>query len=66
MITTRDGYCAGRRDFEGFIKMASTHGSLNQVNSATFIMSMTGRVTKPLRSREVLSVIEPGFVPMVK
>lgn len=66
MITTRDGYCAGRKSFERFIKMASTHGSLNQINSATFVMSMTGRVTKALRSREVLSVIEPGFVPRVR
>ena len=65
MLTTRDGYCAGRKSFESFIKMASTHGSLNQSNSATFLMSMTGRVTRPLRTGEVLSVIEPGFVPRV-
>jgi hypothetical protein len=66
MVTVRDGYAAGRKEFERFIKMASTHGSLNQVNSASFVMSMTGRVNKPLRTGLVMSVIEPGFVPTIK
>lgn len=66
MITIRDGYCAGRGDFQAFIRMASTHGSLNQVNSATFVMSMTGRVRRLLRTGEVLGVIEPGFVAKVR
>jgi hypothetical protein len=66
MITLRDGYAAGRKDFERFIKMASTHGSLNQVNSATFLMSMTGRVNKPLKSEQVLGIVEPGFVPTIR
>jgi len=65
-ITIRDGFCAGRPAFEAFIKMASTHGSLNQVNSATFVMSMTGRVKGPLRTRDVFRMIEPGFVPQVR
>ena len=63
MVTTRDGFCCGRGDFEQFIHMASTHGSLNQVNSATFVMSMTGRVRSPLRTGEVLQTIEPGWKP---
>jgi hypothetical protein len=46
--------------------MASTHGSLNQVNTATFVMTMTGRVTKPLSMGQVLAAIEPGFVPTIK
>ena len=66
MLTIRDGYAAGRKDFEKFITMASTHGSLNQVNSATFMMSMTGRVDRPLRSSQVLAVVEPGFVPSIR
>jgi hypothetical protein len=66
MITTHDGYCAGRKSFEVFIKMASTHGSLNQVNSATFVMTMTGRVKGPLRTADVMGTIEPGFTPRVK
>jgi hypothetical protein len=63
MITTQDGFCAGREDFQMFIKMASTHGSLNQVNSATFVMSMTDRVKGPMRTADVLEIIEPGWTP---
>lgn len=66
MITTRDGFSAGRGDLQFFIKMASTHGSLNQINSATFVMTMTGRVKRPLRTGDVLGVIEPGYIPAVR
>jgi hypothetical protein len=61
MITTEDGFCAGRSGFEMFIQMASTHGSLNQVNSATFVMSMTDRVQHPMRTGDILKVIEPAW-----
>jgi hypothetical protein len=60
MVSMRDGSCAGLGSFEKLIKMASTHGGLNQVNSATFVMTMTGRTSGPLRTREVLEVLEPG------
>jgi len=44
--------------------MASSHGGLNQVNSATFIMTMTGRIQGPLRSMDLLQSIEPAlFAP---
>jgi len=66
LVVIRDGYCAGNPTFEKFIHMASTHGGLNQVNSATFVMSMTGRVKRPMKSREILPTIEPGFQPVVK
>lgn len=66
MVTIRDGFCCGRDDFERFIQMASTHGSLNQVNSATFVMSMTGRAKAPLRTGDVMNVIEPGYVPIAR
>jgi hypothetical protein len=61
----KDGWCAGRPEFEKFIKMASTHGSLNQLNTATFMMTMTGRADGPMRMRDVLGKIEPGFEPIV-
>jgi hypothetical protein len=66
MLTLKDGYCAGLPEYEKFITMASTHGGLNQLNSATPIMSMTGRVKGPLKSKQVLSVLEPGFEPAVR
>jgi len=66
MVTIKDGFCAGLPEYEKFIKMASTHGGLNQLNSATPIMSMTGRVIAPLKSKQVLSVLEPGFEPAVR
>ncbi len=65
MFTTRDGYCAGLEEYEKYITMESTHGGLNQLDSATFLLSMTGRVDRPLRSRDILGCIEPGFEPVV-
>jgi hypothetical protein len=67
MFTTKDGYCAGLTEYEKYITMESTHGGLNQINSATFLVSMTdNRVTGPMRSREILGHIEPGFEPIAK
>jgi hypothetical protein len=66
MVSMRDGWCAGLASFEKMIKMASTHGGLNQVNSATFVMTMTGRTTAPIWTRDVLDVLEPGHVFGVK
>jgi hypothetical protein len=66
MLTLKDGYCAGLPEYEKFIHMASTHGGLNQINSATFVMTMTGRVKGPMKSKQVLSVLEPGFEPVVR
>jgi hypothetical protein len=66
MVVMRDGWCAGLERFEKVVRMASTHGGLNQVNSATFVMTMTGRTSGPLRTGEVLGVLEPGHVFNVK
>jgi hypothetical protein len=60
MVSIRDGWCAGLASYEKLIKMASTHGGLNQVNSATFVMTMNGRVNGPLRMRDVMKRLEPG------
>jgi hypothetical protein len=61
MITLKDGYCAGLESFSKMIDMQSTHGGLNQLNTATFVMTMTGRTKQTLRTREVLSTLEPGY-----
>jgi hypothetical protein len=67
MFTTKDGYCAGLAQYESFITMESTHAGLNQINSATFLMTMTHqKLDHPLRSRDVLGAIEPGFEPTAK
>jgi hypothetical protein len=67
MFTTRDGYCAGLPMFEKFIKMKSTHGSLNQINSATFLLTMISRVRSPctMPTRKVMEAIEPSWRPGV-
>jgi hypothetical protein len=65
MIALRDDHCIGLESFEWFIDMASTHGGLDQINSATFVLDMTGRLRSPLRSRDILPTILPGFVPGV-
>ena len=64
MFTTHDGYCAGLPEFERFITICSTHGSLNQINSATFLMTMTGRtLEKVLPTRDVMKSVEPTWQP---
>lgn len=66
MITLKDGYMSGYPLFRAFIDMASSHGGLNQASSATFLLSMTGRSARPLRSSEVLQTIEPGYMPAIR
>ena len=61
MLTLRDGFCAGDQALRRFITMQSTHGGLNQINSATFLLTMTGRAAKPLRSGQVIPTIEPSL-----
>jgi hypothetical protein len=62
MLTIRDGFCSGHTTFQKFITMASTHGGLNQINSATFLLTMTGRASKPLRSADIIPTVVPGYV----
>ncbi len=61
MCSVRDGFAVGKRAYEKYIQMASTHGGLNQATSVTFVISTTGRVTQPLRSRSLLRTLEPGL-----
>jgi hypothetical protein len=67
MFTTRDGFYAGLPSFEKFIDMKSTHGSLNQINSATFLLTMTPGKAMPttMRTRAVMPSIEPTWRPGV-
>ncbi|MGH7245228.1 MAG: hypothetical protein ACREJD_17585 [Phycisphaerales bacterium] len=65
MVTTMPGSMVGLSSMEWFIKMASTHGGLDQRDSATFMLTMTGRGQHPMRSEEVLKTIEPSYDPRV-
>jgi hypothetical protein len=58
MLTLHDGYYAGLSSLERFIQMRSTHGSLNQANSATFLMTMQPGLPPVIRSEDVLPAIE--------
>ena len=62
MLTLNDGYCTGMGFLELFISMESTHGGLNQLNSATFIMTTTGFAERSMRSDEILPRIAPGLI----
>jgi hypothetical protein len=66
LLSIKDGYYAGSPAYEKYIKMASTHGGLNQVNSATFVMTMTGRLKQATRHEDVIATVEPGFEPRVQ
>jgi predicted RND superfamily exporter protein len=66
LLSIKDGYYAGSPSYEKYIKMASTHGGLNQVNSATFVMTMTRRLKQATRHEDVIATVEPGFEPRVQ
>ena len=65
LVSIRDGYSTGEPEYEKWIDMKSTHGGLNQINCATFVMSMTGRLKGPVLPRDVLKVLEPNERPRV-
>lgn len=59
IVNLGDGACHGSRFFMAMVgTMASTHGSLNRVNSTTFVMTTAGELPSALRSAEVLPAIE--------
>ena len=64
VVNLRDGACHGSSFFEKMIgHTASTHGSLNRMNSTTFVMTTLGELPPALRSREVLPVLRRYFRP---
>ena len=58
IVCLKDGFCHGSGSFDAFIDAASTHGSLNQSNSATFLMTMLGPTTQPLRLEDIMPALE--------
>jgi len=63
MIVTRRGYYTGLSSMDWFIDMASTHGGFDQDDSATFLLTMTGRARGPMRTELVIPTIEPSYDP---
>ena len=58
IVNLRDGFCHGSRFFHAMIgKVDSTHGSLNQLSSTTFIMTMLGELPPDLRARDILPTL---------
>ena len=60
MLAIRDGWCVGDKQFENYIDMRSTHGGLNQANSAAVLLTMRRGVGPALRSRDVLPALRAG------
>jgi hypothetical protein len=58
VVTTKDGWYCGKGKFDFFVDVASTHGSLNYVNSVTFAMSTAGELPEVLRLRELRPALE--------
>ncbi|MCC6660295.1 MAG: hypothetical protein IT437_05360 [Phycisphaerales bacterium] len=63
LLTTRPGCYTGLSSFDWWVDMASTHGGLDQQDSATFLLTTTGRATAPLRTESVMHAIEPEYNP---
>jgi hypothetical protein len=53
------GVCHGSGFFHAMIgDPASTHGSLRQRNSTTFVLTMLGEVPQPIRTRDLMGALE--------
>jgi hypothetical protein len=65
MFTTHNGYTAGLASFERYITMKSTHGSFDQINSATFVMTMHAPPLQPMRIGDVMKAIAPAYTARV-
>lgn len=63
MLVTEPGFFVGKRSFALFVDMASTHGGLDQADSAAVLFTMTPNLPSVLRTGEVLETIEPRYDP---
>ena len=55
IVCVKDGWVYGSPLFHTLIRRAtSAHGSLNQLNSMTFVMTMLGELPPALRLEEVM------------
>lgn len=63
MLSFKDGFYCGKPEYERFITMKSTHGGLNQINSATFVMTMRNALFVPLPERDIMGLLCPDAPP---
>lgn len=61
IVSLKNNYYSGSRNLNIWVKVASTHGSLNRQNSTTFIMSTAGKLPPILRSRDVPAAMKELF-----
>jgi hypothetical protein len=54
LVTLNDGWFSGSRGFARSINVASTHGSLNRINTLAFVMSTTKPLPPAMRTIDVL------------
>jgi len=69
LVNLRDGSCYGSRLFAFMIgRVASTHGSLNRINSTTFVLTTLGELAPVMRSRDVLPALREasGAQPLLR
>jgi hypothetical protein len=57
-VTLHDNYMNHNRAFSFFVKANSTHGSLNNLNMTTFVMSTARAFERPLRMEDLKAVFE--------
>ncbi len=59
IVCLEDGWVHGSSFFHSMIGGAtSTHGSLNQLNSTAFVMTMLGDLSGPLRPQDIMPALE--------
>jgi hypothetical protein len=57
-ISLKDGYFSGDASFSRTINVESTHGSLNRINSLTFVMTTYEPLPPAMRSEQVLGLLK--------
>ncbi|HPY77959.1 MAG TPA: hypothetical protein PLQ45_08970, partial [Anaerohalosphaeraceae bacterium] len=64
IICLHDGWYHGSASFDRLSGGAvSTHGSLNQINSTTFVLTMTGPLPPALRLEEIMPALQNPPAP---
>ncbi|MCK4850665.1 MAG: hypothetical protein KAT11_04895, partial [Phycisphaerae bacterium] len=64
VVTAKDGWYFGKGKFDFFVDIASTHGSLNYVNSVTFAMTTAGPLPRDLRVVDLFKALSRlGLTP---